>query len=157
MSNGKQKVLQYLDEAHATEQALVRVLQEQIAMTPRGSYRTALETHLGETRDHAERVAGRLQSLGQGSNPLNAIVGAVETAIGQVLALGKTPLDLLRGSGGEEKVLKNAKDAYTSEALEIATYTALEHLATSVGDTETARLASSILADEERMRERILS
>jgi ferritin-like metal-binding protein YciE len=152
----QQKVVQYLNEAHATEQALVRVLQEQIVMTPRGSYRTALETHLGETRDHAERVAGRLQSLGQGSNPLNAIVGAVETAIGQVLALGKTPLDLLRGSGGEEKVLKNAKDASATEALEIATYTALERLARDVGDEETAKLAASIRADEEKMLQRIL-
>jgi hypothetical protein len=32
----QQKVVQYLNEAHATEQALVRVLQSQIAMTPRG-------------------------------------------------------------------------------------------------------------------------
>ena len=32
--------MQYLNEAHATEPALTRVLQSQIAMTPRGSYRT---------------------------------------------------------------------------------------------------------------------
>ena len=76
--------------------------------------------------------------------------------IGQALALAKTPLDLLRGSGGEEKVLKNAKDACATEALEIATYTALERLARSVGDDETAKLAASIRADEERMLERLL-
>ena len=34
----------------------MRVLQSQIAMTPRGSYRTGLEKHLGETRDHAGRL-----------------------------------------------------------------------------------------------------
>jgi ferritin-like metal-binding protein YciE len=152
----QQKIVQYLNEAHATEQALIRVLQEQIAVTPRGSYRSALETHLGETRDHAERVARRLQALGQGGNPLMAVVGAVETAIGQALALGKTPIDLLRGSGGEEKVLKNAKDAAATEALEIATYTAIERLAKAVGDDETAKLATSILADEEKMLARIL-
>jgi ferritin-like metal-binding protein YciE len=152
----QQKIVQYLNEAHAHEQALIRVLQEQIAVTPRGSYRSALETHLGETRDHAERVARRLQALGQGGNPLMAVVGAVETAIGQALALGKTPIDLLRGSGGEEKVLKNAKDACATEALEIATYTALERLADDVGDDETAKLAASIRADEEKMLQRIL-
>jgi ferritin-like metal-binding protein YciE len=152
----QQKVVQYLNEAHASEQALIRVLQSQIAMTPRGAYRSALETHLRETRDHAERVARRLQALGQGSNPLMAVVGAVESVVGQALALGKTPLDLLRGSGGEEKVLKNAKDASATEALEIATYTALERLAQSVGDDETAKLAASILADEEKMLQRIL-
>ena len=35
--------------------------------------------------------------------------------------------------------------------------TALEHLARSVGDDETARLAASIRADEERMYKRLLS
>jgi rubrerythrin len=65
-------------------------------------------------------------------------------------------LDLLRGTGGEEKVLKNAKDACATEALEIATYTALERLAESVGDNETAGLAHSIRADEQRMLDRLL-
>jgi len=155
-SKQKQKIVQYLNEAHATEQALVRVLQAQIAMTPRGTYRNGLETHLEETRSHAERVARRLNELGAGSNPLQVAVGAVETVVGQALALGKTPFDLLRGSGGEEKVLKNAKDAATTEALEIATYTALERLSSAVGDDKTAKLAASILADEEKMLKRVL-
>ena len=62
----------------------------------------------------------------------------------------------MRGSGGEEKVLKNAKDACATEALEIATYTAIERLARSVGDEQTAKLAASIRADEEKMLERIM-
>ena len=152
----EQKIVQYLNEAHATEQALVRVLQSQIAMTPRGSYRAALETHLRETRDHAERVGRRLKELDSGLATRSAVVGLVETVVGQAFALGKTPLDLLRGSGGEEKVLKNAKDACATEALEIATYTALERLARAVGDDKTARLAASILADEQKMLERVL-
>ncbi|HEY1537791.1 MAG TPA: DUF892 family protein [Solirubrobacteraceae bacterium] len=156
MHASQKKVVQYLGEAQASELALVRVLQAQIAMTPRGTYRTALERHLGETREHASRVGDRLRELGQSGNPLTAVVGAVETVVGQALALGKTPLDLLRGSGGEEKILKNAKDAYASEALEIATYTAIERLATAVGDDETAKLAASIRADEERMLEHVL-
>src|SRR6476620_1339756 len=157
MNAEQQKVVQYLNEAEASERALVRVLQSQIAMTPRGSYRSALETHLDETRRHGDRLAKRLQTLNQSGDPLGAFVGVIETAFGQALALTKTPLDLLRGSGGEEKVLKNAKDACASEALEIATYTALERLARSVGDDETARLAAAIRADEERMYQRVLS
>jgi ferritin-like metal-binding protein YciE len=156
MNNAQQKVVQYLDEAHATEQALVRVLQSQIAMTPRGSYRSGLETHLGEAREHAARVADRLDGLGHGSNPLMAVAGVAASVLGQALAFGKTPFDLLRGSGGEEKVLKNAKDACATEALEIATYTAIERLARSVGDEETAELAASIRADEEKMLERVM-
>ncbi len=155
MTASQKKIVQYLGEANASELALVRVLQAQIAMTPHGGYRTALEQHLRETREHAARLQDRLKVLGQSGNPLSAVVGAVESVVGQALALGKAPLDLLRGSGGEEKILKNAKDAYASEALEIATYTALERLATAVGDAQTAKLAASIRADEEKMLARI--
>ena len=156
MSQSEQKMVQYLREAQGTELALVRVLQSQVAMTPRGSYRTGLEKHLGETRDHAKRVGARLEELGDGKSPLQVGIAPVQKVLGQALALGKTPLDLLRGSGGEEKVLKNAKDACATEALEIATYTALERLARALGDSTTAKLAASIRADEEKMLERTL-
>jgi ferritin-like metal-binding protein YciE len=156
MTASQQKIVQYLSEAQASEHALARVLQSQIAMTPSGSYRSALETHLGETRRHAQRVSDRLESLDHGSNPFMVAVGFWEGVVGQALALSKAPFDLLRGSGGEEKILKNAKDACATEALEIATYTAIERLARSVGDDETADLAQRILADEEKMLARVL-
>jgi ferritin-like metal-binding protein YciE len=155
MTAAQKKVVQYLSEARASEDALVRVLQSQIAITPTGPYRSALEKHLNETRRHAARIADRLEVLGAGSNVLMTVVGFWEDMIGQALAFGKTPLDLLRGSGGEEKVLKNAKDACAAEALEIATYTAIERFARAVDDGETADLAKGILAEEEKMLERI--
>jgi ferritin-like metal-binding protein YciE len=151
MSRAQTKVLQYVKEARASELALVRVLQSQIAMTPRGSLRSGLEKHLQETRDHAERLRVRAGELEHGFNPVTVAVGLAEAVTGQALALAKTPLDLVRGTGGEEKVLKNAKDSSATEALEIATYTALERLAELAGDTKTAELAASIRKDEEQM------
>jgi ferritin-like metal-binding protein YciE len=156
MEKTEQKIVQYLGEAHATEQALVTMLQSQIAMTPGGSYRDGLESHLREAREHASRVQRRLDELGQGSSPIQAGVGLVQNVVGHALALGKTPLDLVRGTGGDEKVLKNAKDACATEALEIATYTAIERLASSAGDKATQALADSIRADEQKMLDRIL-
>src|SRR6185312_7841247 len=138
MSQPEQKVIQYLNEAHAMEQGLTRVLQSQIGMTPRGRYRKALETHLRQTREHSQRLEDRLRELRAGGNPLAFGVGLVQSVLGQALALSMTPFDLLRGSSGEEKVLKNAKDDAAAEALEIATYTALVRLARDVGDTRTA-------------------
>jgi ferritin-like metal-binding protein YciE len=156
MSTAEQKVVQYLHEAHASEVALVNVLTEQIAMAPRGSLRSGLETHLQETRDHARRVQERIGQLDAGHNPLQVVSGLAQTMVEQALALAKAPLDLMRGSGGEEKVLKNAKDACATEALEIATYTALETLARTVGDETTAKLAVSIREDEQKMLDRLL-
>jgi len=158
MTTYEQKMAQYLDEAHATEMALIRVLQSQAAMAPPGSLRSGIEQHLEETRDHAARVRARLDEVQRGTrgNPLQAWIGLTEAVVGQALALGKTPLDLVRGHSVEEKLLKNAKDDCATEALEIATYTAIERLARDNGDRETAELAASIIADERRMLDRLL-
>jgi ferritin-like metal-binding protein YciE len=155
MNRSEQKLVQYLSEAHSMEMTLVRELQSQIAMTPRGRFRTALETHLRQTREHAKRLQARLRELGVGGNPLRAVAGGAQAVAGQAFALAKTPLDLVRGSGGEEKVLKNAKDACAAEAREIATYDALERLANDLGDKDTAKLAASIRGDEEKMLDRV--
>jgi ferritin-like metal-binding protein YciE len=156
MSASQDKIVQYLNEAHAMEQGLVRDLQAQIGMAPRGRFRQGLEQHLRETRSHAKRVRTRLNELDHGGNPVQFGIGLVQSVIGQAVALGKSPLSLLRGTGGDEKVLKNAKDACAAESLEIATYTALERLAEAIGDRRTVELCRSIRTDEERMLKRLL-
>lgn len=133
------------------EQALVRTLEAHVAMTPSGAYRALLERHLRETRGHAERISRRLADLGRRTSVAETLYDAGQRLAGQLVAAGKTPLDLLRGGSGAEKLLKNAKDEAASEALEIATYDAIERLATIAGDERTARLAADHRADEERM------
>ena len=145
----EQKIVQYLAEAHALESALLQTLTAHIAMTPSSEYRGLLERHLEETREQTENLLRRLADLGESRNPLQLAYGVAQTAIGQLIAAGKFPLDLLRGSGGEEKLLKNAKDEVASEALEIATYDAIEALAEAAGDTRTAELAREHRGQEE--------
>jgi len=146
-----QKIIQYLNEAQATELALVRTLQAHLSITPSGRYKNGLESHLNDTREHAERIARRLDDLGAGRNPVAVGVGVVQGVLAQVLALSKGPIDLVRGGSPEEKLLKNAKDECATEALEIATYDSLEALARRVGDDETVKLAVRHRADEEKM------
>ena len=82
-------------------------------------------------------------------------VGEAASKVAEVaskgLAAAKGPLHAIRGTGENEKMLKNAKTEYWNEFEEIATYTAIESLAESVGDKETAKLAKSIRREEERM------
>ena len=148
---GRAIVRQYLEEAHAVETALVTTLQAHITMTPTGDYRVLLERHLGETRQQARAIERRLEELGAGANVVSAAAGLARTLVGQVLALSKGPIDVLRGAGGEEKLLKNAKDECATEALEIATYDALEAAGNAVGDAKTVRLARQHRLQEERM------
>lgn len=151
MTSSQDKIAQYLHEAHAMELSLVRTLQAHRAMTPAGEYRAALERHLRETRGHADRIARRLREMGRSPGLAEMGYGLAQRLVGQVLALGKAPLDLLRGGSAEEKLLKNAKDECATEALEIATYEAIEQLARQAGDEVTAKLAADHRADEERM------
>ena len=65
--------------------------------------------------------------------------------------MAKGPLHAVRGSGEQEKMLKNAKTEYFNEHEEIATYLAIETLAERVKDSETAKLARAIRREEERM------
>jgi ferritin-like metal-binding protein YciE len=148
---GNEKLAEYLAEARATELALVRTLQAHIAMTPASQYRRILERHLSETRDHANRVDRRAKELGYGRSLPEIGFGLAQTVIGQMLALSKAPLDVMRGDSGADKLLRNARDECASEALEIAIYEAIEEFARHVDDEPTAELAASIRADEERV------
>lgn len=149
----KTSVLKQLDEAHATETALVTNLTAHISMTTDAPYRKVLERHLRETREQVEAIEARRAELGadDGRGPLAVGIGLARDAVGQVLVLSKGPLDLVRTVDQQERMLKNAKDECATEALEIATYDALEATAAAAGDSETVELAVRHRQQEERM------
>jgi ferritin-like metal-binding protein YciE len=147
------KLVQYLNEAYGKEKQLETALEAHIAMTTRAPYKKRLQQHLKETKGHAREVERRIKKLG-GQADGGAVAGAanaVQTAANKAAALAQGPMHVVRGTGEQEKLLKNAKTEYQDEAEEIATYTAIETLATTVGDKETAQLAKRIRREEERM------
>ncbi len=143
------KLVQYLSEAYGKEKELETALEAHIAMTTRKPYKKRLQEHLKETKAHARELERRIKKLGGGGPQLAEKVAG--QAPGKAKSLAKGPLHTVRGTGEAEKMLKNAKTEYFNEHEEIATYTAIETLAESVGDNETAKLARAIRRDEERM------
>jgi ferritin-like metal-binding protein YciE len=142
------KLLQYLDEAYGKEKELEAALTAHIEMTTRAPYKKRLKEHLKETKGHARELERRMKKIGGGPGTIAKIAGQAQ---GQAKSLAKGPLHMVRGTGEAEKMLKNAKTEYWNEHEEIATYTAIETLATAVGDKETAKMARSIRREEERM------
>ena len=140
------KLIQYLNEAYGKEKELEVALQAHIGMTTKPPYKKRLKEHLKETKAHARLVQRRIKELGG-----KAEASKVAEVASKGLAAAKGPLHAIRGTGENEKMLKNAKTAYWNEFEEIATYTAIEALAESVGDKDTAKLAKSIRREEERM------
>src|SRR5215218_10828014 len=138
------KLIQYLNEAYGKEKELEAALEAHIGMTTRAPYKKRLQQHLKETKDHARRVERRIKQLGGDPQTLQRLTGQATAAL-------KGPLHALRGSGEDERLLKNAKTEYSEEAEEIATYTAIEAFAETVGDRDTAKIARGIRREEERM------
>ena len=128
-------------------------------MTTKPPYKKRLKEHLKETKAHSRSVQRRIKELGGKAEAVSVpgpdSVGEAASKVAEVaskgLAAAKGPLHAIRGTGENEKMLKNAKTEYWNEFEEIATYTAIESLAESVGDKDTAKLAKSIRREEERM------
>jgi ferritin-like metal-binding protein YciE len=151
------KLIQYLNEAYGKERQLETALQAHISMTTKAPYKKRLQEHLRETKAHARSVEQRIKQLGgkadavQAPGPIGDAASVVTAAANKAVSAAKGPLHALRGTGEHEKMLKNAKTEFWNEHEEIATYHAIETLAETVGDKDTAKLARGIRREEERM------
>jgi ferritin-like metal-binding protein YciE len=155
------KLVELLNEAYTKEKQLETALEAHLPMTTRDDYAKRLEDHLKETRSHATQVSRRIKQLGgspetvslPGPEGLTRAAEGVAEVVGKAKAAAQGPLHAVRGSGEQDKMLRNARSEYQEEAHEIATYTVIDSLATAVGDSETAKLARDIRRDEQRMQD----
>src|SRR3954449_2952673 len=149
------KLVQFLNEAHAKEAELEADLTAHIGLTQKAPYKTRLQQHLTETRDHKRRVSQRIKQLG-GQATSRARAPGVPDAAGELAGKGiaapKGQVGVARAAITEqaETHLRNAREELREEYVEIGTYTAIEALANEVGDKDTARLARDIKRDEQK-------
>jgi len=136
----EEKLVEYIDDAYAMEQNVLRMLEGMIATTSDAQVRRLLERHRKETEKQAERLEDRLHQ--RGASP-----SKVKEAGGILGALAKSVVDVARA----EKAGRNARDAYATEHMEIASYQLLERVAKMAGDTETAAVARRNREEEEAM------
>ena len=144
MSTIDAQLVKHIDEALAMEENVKRMLDGMIQTTDDPQILDLLEHHKVETEQHSLRLRRRLEA--HGASP-----SMVREATGILGALAKVPLDLVRG----EKAGRNARDAFATEHLEIASYQLLERVATRAGDEETAEVARQNRAEEEAMARKL--
>jgi ferritin-like metal-binding protein YciE len=140
----KEKLADYVEDAHAMEQNDLKMIDSMISTTDDPEVKRMLENHRRETEEHERRMRERLEALGRGTSTRK-----------QAQAVGAA---LLKGVGDRargDKAGKNARDGYTAEHMEIAAYQLLERLAKKAGDDETAQAARQNRSDEEEMARRI--
>jgi ferritin-like metal-binding protein YciE len=144
LSTITEQLIKHLDEAHAMEQNVLRMLDAMISTTDDPEILQELEHHKIETEGHAMRMRARLEA--HGAQP-----STVKQAAGILTALAKMPLDMVRG----EKAGRNARDGYATEHLEIASYELLKRVAQRASDEETVSDCDLIIEQERAMAETI--
>ena len=140
----KEQLVKHIDEAYAMEQNVLRMLDGMIKTTEDPEITDELRQHKLETERHAARMQDRLAAH-------SATPSMVKEAGGIAGALMKSVLDLGRG----EKAGRNARDAYATEHMEIASYQLLERIAQRAGDEETAEAARENRKDEQAMAKKL--
>jgi ferritin-like metal-binding protein YciE len=140
----KAQLVKHIDEAHAMEQNVLRMLDGMISTTDDPEIVDQLEHHKMQTQGHADRMKQRLSAH-------DATPSMVRQAGGILGALMKMPIDLARG----EKAGRNARDGYATEHMEIASYELLKRIAKRAGDEETVTACDEIIAEEQEMANRI--
>jgi len=138
----RDKLVSYIRDAHAMEKNVEQMLGSMISTTNDESIRSRLEAHRGETTQQAERLAERLEELGESTSTVKdvaAILGAFGSGLQEMVRADKPG--------------KNARDGFVTENLEIAAYELLERLAQRAGDEATADVARQNREEEEAMRD----
>ena len=154
------KLVQLLNEAYSKEKQVESALQAHAEITTHDGYAKRLKDHVKETKSHAAQLSRRIKQLGgtpatvsvPGPEGVGRLAESVSEKLTKAKASAQGPLQAVRGAGEQEKMLHNARAEYADEAQEIATYTVIDSLATTVGDKATAKLARDIRRDEERMQ-----
>jgi len=144
MSTINDQLIKHLDEAHAMEHNVLRMLDGMISTTDDPAILQELEHHKLETEGHIQRMRARLEAHGGSPSTVKQIGGIIG-------ALAKLPLDMVRG----EKAGRNARDGYAAEHMEIASYELLKRIAERANDAETVTACDEIIAQERAMADTI--
>jgi ferritin-like metal-binding protein YciE len=146
MSDLTSQLVKHIDEAYAMEQNVLRMLEAMIGTTDDPDIVRELEHHKLQTEGHAERMKAALGRHGATPSMVRELGGILG-------ALAKMPFDMVR----PEKAGRNARDAYATEHLEIASYELLRRVAERAGDEETATAALETIEEEREMARTIES
>ena len=146
MTTLNEQLIKHLDEAHAMEQNVLRMLDGMISTTDDPEVIQELEHHKVETEGHIDLMRKRLEAHG-------ATPSTVKQMAGILGALAKMPLDMVRG----EKAGRNARDGFATEHMEIASYELLKRIAQRANDQDTVAACEQIIAQEQSMADTIAS
>ncbi|MBN9563674.1 MAG: ferritin-like domain-containing protein [Alphaproteobacteria bacterium] len=141
MSDGRDRVVQWLRDAHAMEQQAETMLNAQASRLEHyPKLRQRIQRHIEETKTQAARLQ---TCLGQ----LASDTSGVKDLAGRLAAMAQG----LGGMFAGDEVVKGAMAGYVFEHVEIASYVSLISAAEHEGLPEAARVCRENLEEERAM------
>ena len=140
-SDARRLLVVGLRDAHALEEQALTVHRQQVAqLDDFPAFKTRLQQHIAETEGQVARIEAALERLGEGPSSLKdagmKFAGWAQSA-GQMMA--------------DDKVIKAAIAVYGVKGFELASYRALERLATLLGDAALGADMRASHAEEQAM------
>jgi len=146
MESPQDKLIRYMQDAHASEIGIVGVLKDFIAEVENPQVKALFAEHLSVTQSQATRLEQRLIALGSGASDGK---GFLNTMMGKMSGILQAAHDT------EDKTTQDLIKAYATEHLEVGMYSSLASYAEALGDQQTVHLAQQIMAEEKDAADKI--
>lgn len=141
MKEQKDILITWLKDAHAMESNVISMLDKQASrMDDFPLMKRRIAEHAEESRRHAEQVEQCLNNLGSDTSTLKEGMAKVSGKIGPMAA-----------AASPDEPVKATLANISTEHFEIACYSSLRAAAEHCGEAEVARVAESIMREEEAM------
>ena len=144
--NVKERLVRYLQDAHAAETGIDDVLKGFIDDTDDPNIKAVFEQHRVETQSQAQRLETRLRDLGETPSGSKGFLNMIMAKMSEIM----------HGAHDEyDKNTQNLIKAYATEHLERGMYESLIAYSTAIGDDTTAALGRQIQAEEEATAQKL--
>jgi ferritin-like metal-binding protein YciE len=137
----KDLVIGWLNDAYAMERSISQVLENHAKdAKDLPQVQAKIQQHLETTNRHAEMVKGMLERLGEKPSTPKSMMAAVTGKV-QGMSTGMA----------KDELIKNALADFSTEHMEIASYTSLAEAGRLMGDDYIVQTCETIIQDERAM------
>ena len=148
MDTTRERLIRYLDDAWATEKALVDELRGLADKSDDPEIKAMFEEHRLVTHNQEEMLEARIRALGEEPSGGKSFMSQLVGKMGEAFHKAHDDMD---------QTQQNLMKAFATENFECAMYESLAVFATEIGDTETAALAREIMEQEKQAAEKVWS
>jgi ferritin-like metal-binding protein YciE len=146
METTRERLVRYLNDAWATEKALVDDLRDMAEKSDHPEVKALFAEHSVVTHAQEEMLEARIRALGVEPSGGKGFLSQVAAKMGEAFHRAHDDMD---------QTQQNLMKAFATENFECAMYASLAAYATEIGDAETATLCQEIMQQEKQAAEKV--